>query len=163
MRSVSRLYSGAIRLALTVVALALGACGGDDAPTGPVNTDLAGDWTYEVSGTGGGGTCDVTDMTLSFVSNGGTLEGTVTGGGSGTIVCSPGGIGNANFSNAPLTDIVQNGEDVEFRFEITSGVYHSSGRLTDGGNSMSGAVTFFVEFTSSGKVEFEGSWTAVRN
>lgn len=91
MRSVSRLYSGAIRLALPVVALALGACGGDDDPTGPVNTDLAGDWTYEVNGTGGGRTCEVTDITLSFVENGGALEGTVTGGGSGTVSAYRGG------------------------------------------------------------------------
>lgn len=60
-------------------------------------------------------------------------------------------------------DIVQNGEDIEFNFETTTGIWRSSAQLNDGGNSMSGAVTFFLNFRSSGLVELNGSWTAFRN
>lgn len=148
-------------IASFTLALALSACGDDD-PTGPVDVDIVGDWVMDVTGTDSAGlTCQISDITLSFVRNNNVVEGIMVGGGAGTIVCA-GVSGTNSLSGSPaLEDLVENGQNVEFTAAWASGTWLVSGAFT-GNDSVSGDVTFYLTFTS-GLLEFNGSWTATRS
>jgi hypothetical protein len=149
-------------LALAALAFGLAGCGGDDDPAGPVNTDVVGNWTFQVTGTSSSGTsCSLTGMTLTFAQSGNALDGTVSGGTTGALACNPGGGGPFTGTGA-LGDIEQNGLNVEFTFDGTAGLWTMQGTVSSGGSTMNGTVTFPVNF-SSGIEQFAGTWTATRN
>jgi hypothetical protein len=151
------------RLALVVAAFGLAGCGGDDDdPVAPSNVDVEGDWTFQATGTDDTGrTCTVSSVGISIQRSASAIEGQMTGGGAGTIACSPGSTTSFNGSS-PLDDIEQNGPNVEFTFQSSSGTWTVSGAIAGNGNSMNGAVTFFLSFSSSGVKQFTGTWSATR-
>ena len=151
-----------VRIAVVAAALSTAGCGGDDDPTGPNNSDIDGQWTFQATGTDDTGrTCVVSDVTISITRNGSDLDGTMTGGGSNTIACNPGSTTAFNGSS-PLESIAQSGQNVEFTFQSSSGTWTVTGSLSGNGNTMNGAVTFFLTFSASGVKQFSGTWTATR-
>lgn len=149
-------------IASFTLGLALSACGDDD-PTGPVDVDIVGIWVMDVTGTASTGrTCTISDIVLVFVRNNNVVEGIMEGGGAGTVVCPPSSPGSFSGS-LELDDVVEDGRNVQFTLPDAMGTWSVSGTFTGNGNSMSGDVTFYLRFSSSGILEFNGSWTATRS
>jgi hypothetical protein len=163
MQSTTRYRLAITQLALVVAAFGIAGCGGDDDdPVAPSNVDIEGDWTLQAIGTDDTGrTCTVSSVGISIQRSASAIEGQVTGGGAGTIACSPGSTSAFNGS-ASLENIEQTGQNMEFTFQDGSNTWTVTGAISGNGNSMNGAVTFFLTFSSSGLKQFTGTWSATR-
>lgn len=153
--------SGKIRYAMLATVLIITACGDDD-PTGPGNQDIVGEWSYVFTDVVGGGfTCSVTGITLTFTRSGDTVEGTIVAVGTDNLTCvGSGGTQSSDFTGeGELEDLTVNGSNVAFTIPTFHGDWDSTGTLN--GNSMAGDAVIPLDFGST--IVLNGPWQATRN
>jgi hypothetical protein len=151
-----------LAIASFTLGLVLSACGDDDL-TGPGNQDVVGQWSYVITdAVGGGFTCDVTGITLTFTRSGETMEGTILAVGTDNLICvGSGGTQSTDFNGeGELEGVTVNGNIVAFTIPSLHGDWDSTGTLN--GDSMDGNVTIRQRFGET-TVVLNGTWEAIRN
>ena len=134
------------------------ACSGDSTmgPDGPSTAQVGGVWTYAASNVAGGGaSCTVTNLRLTFVQSGTTFSGSYSG---GTMTCAAEG---ESATIGPFQGTVVNGtiDGNRVSFDLDTQDWHNSGTLS--GSSMSGQVTVRIDL-GDGPITLSGSWSAAR-
>jgi hypothetical protein len=161
MRAFTR-RSGKGCAAILATAVIVTGCG-DDEPTGPDPADVVGQWSYVITdAVGGGFTCSVTGITLTFNRIGEIVDGTILAVGDDNLTCVGSGGTQANDFNGEgnLEDVAVNGSNVGFTIPTFHGPWESTGTVN--GNSMGGNVVMPLEFSAS-TIVMNGTWSATRN
>lgn len=155
--------SAVVLLLATVV---LSACGKDNkGPTGPSeNFDIVGPWQWSViNASGGGVTCSVNSVTLTFTREEGDLVGKRFASGGGNMPCVLFGESKSvSFTtNTAIQSLSHSGTSIGFQFATTTGTWTMSGSVT-GDNRMEGTATIPVLLTTGSTVMITGPWVATR-
>ena len=145
-------------VALAAAPFAIG-CGDD--PAAPATDPLIGSWAYQVAAAGGGYTCDVTSISLTFQRSGSIHSGTIAATGTDNLVCtSQSGTQSSAFNGtAPLGDVTLEGNNVAFVIGSLAGDWTHSGSVN--GATMSGSGTILLNISGS-VVTLTGDWSAQR-
>jgi hypothetical protein len=142
--------------ASVLLALALTACGGDDA-TGPSNANLAGAWTLSATNMSGSGvSCGLSAAALTIGQSGTTFSGSY---GPGTLTC----VAGSQSIGATIQGTIVNGtvDGNAVTFDLDTQDFHHTGSVS--GTSMSGTARWTFDLGGSvGVVVLNGNWSAAK-
>jgi hypothetical protein len=141
-------------LLLLVVGL-VAACGGDNGPSGPSDSNVGGTWHVMFSNMSGSGVTCVTLQAgnLSLTQNGGTFTGTY---GPVTLSCTNGGETASDLFQGMIVNGTVDEDNV--RFDLDTQDFHQVGTVS--GNSMSGTARWEFDVGGGQTVVLNGSWSA---